>query len=157
MTIDEVKEELKRYADDCKMIDDFEKEVEIYNSKILSCTAQLNDTSGSGTGIKDKIAEYIAKLEDLKAEKYARLIEVENRKELVEKTIAHIKQPYARLLFITYIQEWECKDERGKTRIEIGHKLNLTGYIMGYSYKHICKLHGRALQEYLKVREELYV
>ena len=152
MTIEDIKEELHRYEHDCKMIDDFEKEVEFYNSKLYSCTSQLNDTTKGGKMLQDKIAEYISKLEDLKAEKYERLIELEDRKDFVEKVIAKVKQPYRRLLHITYIQEWECEDERGNMRAEIGHTLDQTAYIMGYAYKYTCRLHGRALQEYLKAR-----
>jgi len=155
MTIEDVKKELRRYEHDCKLIGDFEQEVEFYNTKILTCTAQLSGMPRGSSVVRDKIAEYIAKLEDLKCEKYSRLIELENRKEIVEKTIAQLNQPFKRLLHITYIQEWERQDDDGSMRYEIGHTLTETSYLMGYVYKYTCKLHGIALNEYLKVREKL--
>ena len=154
MTIDDVKEELKRYEHDCKLIEDIENEVEFYNSKLLSCTSQISAMPKGDTELKDKMAEYIARLEVLEIEKYTRLIELENRKELVECTIAKLKQPYRRLLHLAYIQEWTHCDENGAEKVEIGYGLHITASVMSYTYKHTCRLHGKALQEYLEEREK---
>ena len=94
------------------------------------------------------------KLEDLKVEKYTRLIELESKKELVEGAISKIKQPYKRLLHLAYIQEWENIDKKGAIKQEIGYGLPVTASIMGYEYKYFCKkLHKTALFEYMKVRD----
>lgn len=155
MTIDDIKEELKRYKHDCQLIDDYEKEVEFYNSKILSCTSQISAMPKSGTELQDKQAEYLARLEDVKTEKYTRLIELENRKELVECVISKLKQPYRRLLHLAYIQEWESMDKKGAVKVEIGYGLPITANIMGYEYKYFCKkLHKTSLFEYMKEREK---
>ena len=150
--IEEVKEELNRYKHDCKLIDDYEKEVEFYNSKLLACTSEISDMPKGGPMLQDKIAEYIARLEDLKTEKYKRLIELEDRKELVEKIVSQLKQPYQTLLYITYMQEHEYRDVDGSKRTIIGNTLKETSWLMNYEYKYTCCLHGRALIEYLKVR-----
>lgn len=138
MTIDDVKDELKAYKDDCKLIESIEDQISLYTSKLTSCTAEINDMPKGSRVVQDRMAEYIAKIQDLKADKYLHLIEIENKKQLIEKTILRMEQPFKTLLHITYID--------GKSLTETASK-------MGYTYKHICKLHGKALIEYMKVRE----
>lgn len=157
MTIDEIKEELKAYKDDYKLIKSMEEQIEFYETKLTSCTAQLSNTPKGVPEVKDRLAEYIAKIEDLKAEKYSRLIEIENKKDCVEKVVNELKQPYKTLLYLTYIQVWKYLDSSGNEKTVIGHTLSETSYIMNYDYKYTVKLHGQALREYLKAREEINV
>lgn len=139
MKIEDVKIELKSYKDDCKLIDSIEDQISFYTSKLTSCTAEISDMPRGSRVVQDRLAEYIAKLEDLKAEKYLHLIELENKKRLIENVIFQLEQPYKTLLHIAYIQ---------------GNTLTETAYQMQYEYKYACKLHGKALVEYLKVREQ---
>lgn len=139
MIIEDVKKELKSYKYDIKLIRIMEEQIEYYNSKLTSCSTEINGMPKGSPTIKDKIAEYVAKLEDLKVEKIAQLTKLENRKQVVENTIFKLEQPSKTLLHITYIS---------------GDSLTETAYKMGYTYKHICKLHGKALVEYMKEREK---
>lgn len=139
MIIEDVKKELKSYKDDIKLIKSMEEQIEHYNSKLTSCTAEISDMPKGSRVIQDRMAEYIAKLEDLKADKYTQLTKLENKKQVIEETIFKLEQPLKTLLHITYIS---------------GDSLTETAYKMGYTYKHICKLHGKALVEYMKEREK---
>lgn len=153
MTTDEVKEELKGYEHDYKMMESIEKQVEVYRSKLSSCTSKISATPKGSPDVQDKIAEYIAKLEELEILKYTRLVELENKKELIEKTIMKLKQPYKRILHLVYIEEWQHQDAKGTEKIEIGYGLPIAAAIMGFEYKYFCKLHGIALLEYIEVRD----
>ena len=153
MKIEDVKKELMAYKNNCKLIMSIEEEIEFYNSKLTSCTSQISQTPKGGSEVQDKIAEYIVKLEELKASKYSQLIELENKKAQVENAVHKLEQPFRNLLYLTYIQSCEYEDQNGHTKTVIGHTLFETSYIMNYTYKYTCKLHGKALLEYLKVRE----
>lgn len=153
MTIEEVKDELKGYEHDYKMIEGIENQVEIYKSKLTSCTSELSATPKGDSGLRDKMGEYIARLQELEILKYTRLIELENKKELIEETVSKLKQPYRRILFLTYIEEWQHQNDEGTEITEIGYGLPVAAKIMDFEYKYFCKLHGRALLEYMKVRE----
>lgn len=154
MTIEDVREELNAYKHNCKMIADIEGQVEFYKTKLTSCTAQLADTPKGGPTVQDKIAEYIARLEELMIEKYARLIEIENEKEIVEMNVDKLKQPYKRLLYIRYLQAENYEDDKGEMQIKYGHTARETASLIGYEYKYAQKLHKRALIEYLKIKDK---
>ncbi len=139
MTIEDVKKELNAYKNDCKLIDKMQEQITYYETRLTSCTIEISDMPKGSPTIQDRMAEYIAKLEDLKAEKIVQLIELEDKKHNIEKYILQLDQPYKTLLYTTYI---------------IGNSLTETAYEMEYEYKYTCKLHGKALVEYLKVREE---
>lgn len=139
MTIEDVKKELNSYKDDLKLIESMEEQIEHYDSKLTSCTKELNAMPKGSPEIQDRMAEYVAKLMDLKADKLLQLIKLENKKQTVEKTIFELEQPSKALLHIKYIN---------------GNSLTETAYKMGYTYKHICKLHGKALVEYMKARDK---
>ena len=153
MTIEDVKKELKAYKSNFKLIESIEEQIEFYNTKLTACTSQITGTPKGGSEVQDKIAEYIVKLEELKANKYSQLIELENNNQQVEKVVCQLAQPYKTLLHITYIQLSESEDRRGNAKTIIGNRLSDTAVLMNYSYKHVCKLHGEALVEYMKVRE----
>lgn len=154
MTIEEVKEELLDYKNDCKLINSIEDQLDFYTSKLTSCTSQLRETTGGGGTVKDKLAEYICKLEELKAKKFTQLIELEQRKERVERIVMGLKQPYKTLLYITYLQVTEYEDNLGNAKTVIGHKQYEAAYLMNYEPKYFTKLHKKALVEYLKAREK---
>jgi len=155
MTTDSVKEELQSYKYDCKLIESIEEQVAFYEAKLTSCTSQISDTPRGGSPVHDKIAEYIVKLDELKTEKYTRLIELEAKIHEVEKIVHQLKQPYKSLLYITYLQEWQFEDVAGNFKTIIGHKLYETAYILGYEKKHASVLHQVALREYLKIKKRL--
>ena len=157
MTIEDIENELKSYKNDWFLIKSMEEQVAFYEAKLTACTSQISDTTRGSSAVHDKIAEYIARIEELQIEKYTRLIELENKLEVIEKTVDKLKQPYKTLLFITYIQESEYTDECGQVRTIIGHKNYETAYIMSYDPKYFSRLHRRALWEYKKEREKCIV
>lgn len=139
MNIEDVKNELKSYRDDYKLIESIEEQINMYASKLTSCTAEISDMPRGSRVIQDRMAEYIAKIEDLKADKYKRLNELEKKTKMIENIIFQLEQPYKTLLYLTYIE---------------GNSLTETAFKIEYDYKYTCKLHGRALNEYLKIREK---
>ena len=154
MTIEEVKEELLAYKDDYKLISSIEDQLDFYTSKLTSCTSQIRETTGGGGVVHDKIAEYIAKLEELKAKKFAQLTELEERKERVENIVMSLKQPFKTLLYKTYLEVTEYEDNNGHVKTVVGHKLYETAYLMNYDPKYLSRVHKKALREYLKVRDK---
>ena len=153
MIVEDVKKELQDYRNDWQLLARIEEEIEYYDAKLTSCTAQLSATPKGTPEVADKIAEYIAKLEEVKANKFKQLIDLENKTERIENIVDSLAQPYKTLLHTTYIKKGEYVNEEGVAKIVVGCKLRETAYLMTYEYKYICKLHGKALLEYLKVRE----
>lgn len=139
MNIEDVKKELNSYIDDSEMIEKLEEKILYYETKITSCTKEISNMPKGSPKVRDKMAEYIAILEDLKAEKVAQLIEYEKKKHYIENIILQLDQPYKLLLYTAYVED---------------KSLTETAVVIKYDYKYTCKLHGIALAEYLKIREK---
>ena len=136
--MNEIKKELRSYIHDLKLIQKMEDQIEFYTSKLDSCTAEISSMPKGTPLIQDKHAEYIATIEDLKAEKYSCLKEMLKKKARIEKTILALEQPYKNILYMVYIENKELVDVAAEIPFE---------------YKYTCRLHGKALLEYKKIRE----
>jgi DNA-directed RNA polymerase specialized sigma subunit len=139
MNIEDVKKELNSYIGDSEIIEKLEEKISYYETKITSCTKEISDMPKGSPTVRDKMAEYIALLEDLKVEKIEQLISYKKKKRYIENIILKLDQPYKLLLYTAYID---------------GKSLTETAVVIKYDYKYTCKLHGIALNEYLKIREK---
>ena len=139
MNIEDVKKELNSYKYDLKLIESIEEQIDKYATKRDSCTAELSNMPKGNPVVQDRMAEYIAKIEDLRADKYKRLNELEKKTKSIENVIFKLEQPYKTILYNTYIK---------------GDTLTETACEIRKDYKYTCRLHGKALIKYLKEREK---
>ncbi len=139
MTINDVKKELRSYIHDYKLIKSIEERIEFYTSKLDSCTAEISSMPKGTPLVQDRLAEYIATIEDLKAEKLSFLEDMEKKQACVERTILALEQPYRNILYKTYIEDKAIRKVAEEIPLE---------------YKYACRLHGKALLEYKKIREK---
>lgn len=119
------------------------------NSKIASYNARISTIaklSASYEGekvftsrkIQDKEAEQLARLRDELDEKVKEFVE-EGNKEFIE--ITHLIDKISDPIYKTILHEMYLQ---GKYLPDIGNDI-------GYSYRHICRLHGNALAEWDKL------
>lgn len=138
-TIEEIKKELNSYLDDKRYIEEKRAEIEEMRAKATRTTTEISDMPRGSSPVADKIAEYIARIEEIQAESYKRALEMEEKKKNTEDIINVMDQPYKNILYFRYIK---------------GYNLMQVASMIGNEYKWCCVLHGRALEQYRKIKEE---
>ena len=131
--MDEIKKELNSYQYDIKLLKEKEEELEELITKAEKITTELSDMPKGTPQIQDKIAEYTAKIIELKNQKIDQIIEMYKQKEMIEKKIDLLEQPYKDILYYKYI--------KGYTLTQIANEIN-------YDSDYIKSLHGTALLKY---------
>lgn len=81
--------------------------------------------------VADRMAEKIVVMVDMQNTALDMLNEQEQRLDKIREGIGNIRQPYKNILYSRYVE--------GKDLVEIAAEL-------GYTYIHICRLHGEALK-----------
>lgn len=81
--------------------------------------------------VADRMAEKIVVMVDMQNTTLDMLNEQEQRLDKIREGIGNIRQPYKNILYSRYVE--------GKDLVEIAAEL-------GYTYIHICRLHGEALK-----------
>lgn len=79
------------------------------------------------------LEESLDRIKEIEKDCSKKLQELLIKKYLVENKIEQLEQPNKSILYLRYIR---------------GNTLNKISNEIGYSYDHICKLHGKALKEY---------
>ena len=135
ITIEEAKKELREYQQNIKYIEEKQSDALELRARLESTTKRLSGMpSGKGPNLdRDVLSESIDKLNEIIAECDKKLQELLLKKFVVEKKIDSLEQPFKSILFIRYI--------RNNDFPEVARKI-------GYSEKHIYKLHGEALKKY---------
>ncbi len=136
--IEKAKEELREYIDNIRYIEEKQNDAEELRARIEKTTQKLSDVQ-RGIGDNPDMAPLEENLDRIREiEKYCdkKLQELLIKKFLVEKKIEQLGQPYKSILYLRYIR---------------GNTLNKVSEDMGYSYDHICKLHGKALKNYTEL------
>lgn len=100
---------------------------------VTKITPTLKDDVVSGGGNQDKLADAVAKIVDLEAEINRDIDRYVDAKRKVSSTMEKLDDPdQLKVLHMRYVQY--------KTWEQIA-------YEMGFSYRWVCTLHGRALQQ----------
>jgi DNA-directed RNA polymerase specialized sigma subunit len=137
-TIEEIKKELSSYIQDKKYIEEKKADIEELREQATNTTSMLTDMPKGSNPINDKIAEYVAKILDLQAENLEFILNLEKRKKEIENIINTMEQPYKNILYFRYIK---------------GYNLTEVASLIGNEYKWCCVLHGKALEQYRKIKE----
>lgn len=113
------------------------EELQHLKEMVLRITPTLKDDVGSGRGAQDKLGDAVAKIVDLEAEINRDIERYVNAKHEVGTTLEKLTDPdQLKVLHMRYVQY--------KTWEQIA-------YEMGFSYRWVCTIHGRALQEIEKI------
>lgn len=118
---------------------DLTKEVEMLDREIADLTAEIESTNErldgmpKGGQIADKTGSLAVKLADKTSELMdMRTAAWNKRLEIVNMIHSIQRMPYARVLYLRYIQ-MQCFEQ--------------IAVDMGYGYRHVTRLHGQALQK----------
>lgn len=116
------------------------KELSDLEDMVLRITPVLKDDVVSSSGSQDKLGDTVAKICDLKTQINR---DIDTYVDLKREAIAQIKK-------ITRTEYYDVLEKlyiRQMTLVEVAAEMH-------YSYRGICKLHGRALQAFEKVMDE---
>lgn len=122
------------------MIDSMLDEVDSLYAMVTRITPVLKDDVVSGSGQQDKLGNAVTKIVDLKAEINKKIDEFVDLKQEASSLLAKVSNPdHYKVLHKRYI---------------LYESFEYIAADMNYSYRWICKLHGRALQAFAKILEE---
>jgi len=136
MTIEEAKEELKRYKFDQARIDEAIEDIEALKERAFKITSTLSDMPRGTSPIQDKKAEIVAKYVDKANEMAILNSEMMEKQKKIESKILKIQQPYQNILYFTY--------QKGMNLTQVASKI-------GYEYIYTTELHGKALKLYAEL------
>lgn len=113
------------------------EELQRLKEMVLRITPTLKDDVVSGEGNQDKLSDAVAKIVDLEVEINRDVDRYVNAKQEISATLGKLTDPdQLRVLHMRYVQY--------KTWEQIANE-------MGFSYRWVCTIHGRALQEIEKI------
>ncbi len=127
------REDLKNYKNDQEWIKGRLEYIEEYKATITKITTTLSDMPKGSKRVEDSIAEKIAILLDNIDEIMELVLEENEKQKQILKQLDKVEQPYKLILEKVYIQ--------GKSLVTVASELN-------YSYVHICREHGTALNKF---------
>lgn len=116
-------------------------ELEDLKDRLLSITATLSpDKGGSAGGTQDKMAGTMARIVDLQQQINADIDGFVDKKNAALKMLDSMKNP----VHMTILHR----------RYFLHQSFERIASDMNYSWRWVCKLHGRALQEFEKIMQE---
>ena len=117
MTVEEAKEELRRYKYDQDRIEEALADIEHLRDRAMKTTSTLSTEPHSASVIQDKIAEIVAMYVD-KANEMSKLTKemIEHQRQ-VEKKINSLPQPYQNILYYTYQKGYTLTKTAAEIRI----------------------------------------
>lgn len=138
MTIEDAKKELREYRDNIKYIEEKQNDTEELRARIEKITPNLTGLPNAKGVDLDKapLEDSLDRIKEIEKDCSNKLQELLLKKYVVENKIEQLGQPYKSILYLRYI--------RGNTLSKISNEI-------GYSYDHICKLHGKALKNYAEL------
>lgn len=132
----DVKEFLRSYRRQLAKIDIIEQDIETYRSEAENTTQAINGLP-HGSAITDKVGNITAKIVDRTSDALLEREIATDKRKKISNVIRQVNdERYMRVLFERYIK---------------GEKWEQIAVNMGYDYRYILKLHGRALQEVDKI------
>jgi len=138
ISVEEAKQELREYRDNIKYIEEKQNDAEELKSKIENVTARITGMPNAKGENLDKapFEESLDKIKQIEMDCDKKLKELLLKKFIVENKIEQLEQPFKTVLYLRYIR---------------GNTLNKVSDEIGYSYEHICRLHGKALRLYAEL------
>ena len=139
ITIEEAKKELREYRDNIKYIEEKQNDAEELRVRIENVKGNVITGMPSGKGDnldKTPLEDGLDRIEEIEKDCRKKLEELLLKKYIVENKIEQLEQPYKSILFLRYIR---------------GNKLEKISNELGYSYEHLCRLHGKALGKYAEI------
>lgn len=138
MTIEEAKKELREYRDNIKYIEEKQNDAEELKARIEKMTPNITGMpSPKGDNLeKAPLEESLDRIKEIEKDCNKKLQELLLKKYVVENKIEQLEQPYKSILYLRYIR---------------GNTLNKISEEIGYSYVHICRMHGEALKFYAEL------
>ena len=138
ITIEEAKQELREYRDNIKYIEEKQNDAEELKTRIEKMTTNITGMPNAKGENLDKapFEESLDKIKEIEKKCREKLEELLLKKFIVENKIEELEQPFKSILYLRYIR---------------GNTLNKVSDDLGYSYDHICKLHGKALKNYAEL------
>ena len=127
------REDLKNYKYNQIWIKDQMNYIEVQKETINTLNSTLSDMPKGSRKVNDTEAENISKLIDSFDEMMKIIVQEEEKQKKIVEQINKIEFPYRNILFKVYIQ--------GKSLVTVASELN-------YSYVHICREHGIALNKF---------
>ena len=122
-------------------IDSRQCELDDLHDRLTHITATLSpDKGGGGACVQDKMASTVARIVDLQAQINAEIDSFVDRKGKALRMLDGMKNP----VHMTILHR----------RYFLGQSFERIASDMNYSWRWVCKLHGRALQEYERVMKE---
>ena len=138
--MNEAKEYLKRIRYYDAMIDSKLEELVMLKAKATRITPVMHDTGGIGSGSQDRLGNAVAKIVDLEKEIDNDVDSLVDLKREASSMLRKIdKTAYYNVLHKRYVQ------------YETFEKIAID---MGYTYRNVLYLHGRALQEFQKIMDK---
>lgn len=136
--IDKAKRELREYRDNIKYIEEKQNDAEELKTKIQKITQNITGMpTGKGDNLDEApLEESLDRIEEIEKECDKKLQELLLKKFVVENKIDRLDQPYKSILYLRYIR---------------GNPLNKVSNELGYSYEHVCRMHGKALKMYVNL------
>ena len=136
--IAEAKQELREYRDNIKYIEEKQNDAEELKTRIEKMTQNISGMpNGKGTNLDSApFEESLDRIKEIEKDCQKKLEELLLKKFMVENKIEQLEQPYKSILYLRYIR---------------GNTLNKVSNEIGYSYEHVCRMHGRALINYAKL------
>lgn len=138
ITIEEAKQELREYRDNIKYIEEKQNDAEELKTRIEKMTTNITGMPNAKGENLDKanLEESLDRIKEIEKNCKIKLEELLIKKFIVENKIEQLEQPFKSILYLRYIR---------------GNTLNKVSDDLGYSYDHICKLHGKALKKYAEI------
>ena len=127
------REDLKIYRNNQEWIKERFEYIETLRTSIEKITTTLSDMPKGSRKIQDSMAEKIVQLEDSISELMERVLQADNKQKEILSQLDKVEQPYKLILDKVYIQ--------GKTLVTVASEMN-------YSYVHMCREHGTALNKF---------
>lgn len=127
------REDLKVYKYNQEFIKDKLEYIEEQKATLYKITATINDMPVGSRKVEDSMAEKLAKLMDSFNELLDKINKMQEKQIEIENQLLKVEQPYRIILDKVYVQ--------GKTLVQVASEMN-------YSYVHICREHGIALNKF---------
>ena len=127
------REDLKVYKYNQEFVNEQLEYIEEQKATLEKITSTLNDMPVGSRKIEDSMAEKLAKLMDHLNEMLDKMNIMQEKQKKIMEQLMRVEQPYLNILHKIYIQ--------GKSLVKVADE-------MGYSYREICRKHGKALNKF---------
>ncbi len=136
------RQDLQDYRRNLQYLDSKRNDIMVRRESLYKTCSSYGENFGGSREVQDKIAEKLAQIIDEEVKLLEETLQQLNRLKEISYRVDEIEdKDYRNILYFMYISE---------------QKMNLTEVSnkIGKEYKHTCKLHGKALNEFDKICEK---